>query len=98
MRRLVALLLVPALALCAAPRRGGPVNTTREAKQIAEQETSGIAVSARRVELNSASCGWEVDVHMPKDERGWRCIIDCDTHMVRTRERITNPKLPKGHH
>jgi len=101
MRRIAALLLVPALVLSAGtrkPRRGGPVNSAKDAKTIAEQDTSGIAVSARRIHLNGASGGWEVDVHMPKEDRGWRCIIDNDTHMVHTKDRIPNPKPPKGHH
>jgi uncharacterized membrane protein YkoI len=91
-----ALLLLPAL-LAAAPadrrhaRRGGPVSTAKEAKAIAEQETGGKAVSAIRIPLNGASGGWEVDVHMPKEERGWRCVIDADTHTVHTKTRIDNP-------
>jgi hypothetical protein len=101
MRSLAVLLLVPSLMLSAGTRhtkrRGGPVNSAKEAKAIAEQATSGIAVSARRIQLNAASGGWEVDVHMPKEERGWRCIIDNDTHMVHTKDRIPNPKIPKGH-
>lgn len=75
----------------------GPVRTAKEAKLISEQATSGIAVSARRVQLNAASCGWEVEVHMPSESRGWRCIVDCDTRMVRTKDRIPNPSRPKKH-
>lgn len=98
--RTAALLLVPALLLAGgqkhkAPRRGGPVSTAREAKAIAEHETGGHAVSARRIALNGASGGWEVDVHMAREDRGWRCIIDCDTHMVYTKDRIPNPAAPK---
>ena len=98
MRSLLALMLVPSLVLSATPkhpRRGGPVNSAKEAKAIAEQDTSGIAVSARRVYLNGATCGWEVEVHMPKEDRGWQCIVDCDTQMVFTKTRIPNPKAPK---
>ena len=100
--RVALLLLVPALLIAGGqrnrvPRRGGPVSTVKEAKAIAEQDTGGIAVSARRVPLNGASGGWEVDVHMPKDDRGWRCTVDNDTHMVHTKDRITNPPL-KGRH
>jgi D-serine dehydratase len=72
------------------------VSTVREAKAIAEQDTGGIALSARKIALNGASCGWEVDVHMPKDDRGWRCTVDCDSHSVYTKDRIPNPPL-KGH-
>jgi hypothetical protein len=97
MRTMMALMLVPALVLAANPRkvhRSGLVSTAKDAKAIAEQDTSGIAVSARRVQLNGASGGWEVDVHMPKEERGWRCIIDNDARSVFRKERIPNPKPP----
>ena len=92
------LALLPALVLQAGthrPRRRatGTVRTAKEAKVIAEQETGGVAVSARRIPLNGASGGWEVDLHMPREDRGWRCIVDCDTHMVFTRTRIPNPPL-----
>jgi len=100
MRRIAALLFVPSLIWCATPRysqRVGPVNTAKEAKSIAEQGTQGIAVSARRIHLNGASGGWEVEVHMPKEDRGWRCTIDCDTRGIRNKDRIPNPKAPKGH-
>lgn len=94
--RLLPALLLPALILSAhaGPRRGrrtGPVSSASEAKRIAEQETGGRAVSATRIPLNGASAGWQVDVHMPKDARGWRCIIDADTHSVHTKTRIDNP-------
>jgi hypothetical protein len=72
----------------------GPVRTAKEAKQISEQATNGVAVSARRVQLNAASCGWEVEIRMPSETRGWRCIVDCDTRMVRTKDRIPNPSRP----
>lgn len=90
----LAFALVPALILSAAkPRKhaSGLVRTAKEAKAIAEQETGGKAVSARRVPLNGASGGWEVDVHMPNEDRGWRCIIDCDTRTVHTKTHIDNP-------
>ncbi|MBI3131569.1 MAG: PepSY domain-containing protein [Acidobacteria bacterium] len=94
--RILPFLLLPVLVLSAGTgqrhkRGGGPVSTSKEAKRIAEQETGGRAVSANRVPLNGASGGWEVDVHMPKDSRGWRCIIDADTHSVYTKTRIDNP-------
>jgi len=104
MIRSAALLLVSSLVLVAGgnqhkkqPHRGGHVSSAKEAKAIAEQETGGSAVSARRISLNGASGGWEVDVHMPKEERGWRCVIDADTHMVHTKDRIPNPKASKNH-
>jgi uncharacterized membrane protein YkoI len=94
--RLLPALLLPALVVTATAgprraRRGGPVASASEAKRIAEQETGGHAVSAARIPLNGASAGWQVDVHMPKDSRGWRCIIDADTHTVHTKTRIDNP-------
>ncbi len=91
---LAALLLAGQPALSGAQskgRRGGPVKTASEAKAIAEQETGGVAISARRTSLNGASCGWEVEVHMPREDKGWRCVIDCDTHAVFTKDRIPNP-------
>lgn len=99
--RILALLLVPALVAAApvgGPRhrrhRIGPMDKAM-AKAIAETETSGIAVSARRIRLNGATGGWEVDVHMPREDRGWRCIIDADTRQVHRRTRIENPPLKK---
>lgn len=91
-----ALVLLPALVLSAGSgntrkRSGGQVNHAREAKAIAERETGGKAVSARRIPLNGASGGWEVEVRMPGEERGWRCVIDSDTHMVHTKTRIEQP-------
>lgn len=99
--RIVGLLLVPALLVAGghkpkASRRSGPVSSAAQAKAIAEQATGGIAVGARRVPLNGATGGWEVDVHMPTDQRGWRCIIDNDTHSVHTKDRIPNPPARKG--
>lgn len=100
MNKLAALLLIPAL-LCplqAGRRRGGPVSSPREAKAIAERDTGGEAVRVQRIHLNGASGGWEVDIHLPREDRGWRCIVDCDTHMVRTKDRIPNPPLKKRRH
>lgn len=98
---LVSLLLAPALILHAATpktvrRTSGPVQSAKEAKAIAEQETGGRATSARRVHLNGASGGWEVDVHMPKEAQGWRCQIDADTHLVHTKSRIPQPSSQAG--
>ena len=98
MKRALILCLSPIL-LQAGPHsrhRSGPVSSAREAKAVAERETGGQAVSARRVPLNGASCGWEVEIRMPKEERGWRCIVDCDTHSIYTKDRIANPP-PKRH-
>jgi hypothetical protein len=71
----------------------GTVKTAKDAKAISERETGGIAVSARQVPLNGASGGWEVDIHMPKEDRGWRCTVDSDTRLVHTKDRIPNPVL-----
>ena len=87
-------LLVPALvqsALASTSRTSGPVRHAREAKAIAERETGGKAVSARRIPLNGASGGWEVDVRMAQEAHGWRCVIDADTHMVHSKTRIPQP-------
>jgi hypothetical protein len=90
------LALIPALVLPAGTPKsrkhsGGPVKTAGEAKAIAERETGGRAVSARRIPLNGASGGWEVDLRVPNEDRGWRCIIDSDTHMVHSKARIDQP-------
>jgi hypothetical protein len=87
-------LLVPALVLpatAASKRSAGPIKGAKQAKAIAEQETGGRAVSARRVPLNGASGGWEVDVRMPGEAKGWRCIIDSDTRMVHSKTRVELP-------
>ncbi|MCE1205351.1 MAG: hypothetical protein LWW79_12190 [Holophagaceae bacterium] len=89
-------LLVPALVLSAGttkPKKPatGLVRSAKEAKTIAERDTGGKAVSARRIPLNGASGGWEVDIHMPREEKGWRCIIDSDTRMVHSKTRIDQP-------
>jgi hypothetical protein len=90
-----ALVVLPALVLVAGtPNRkhkSGPIKSAKEAKGIAEQETGGKAVSARRIPLNGASGGWEVDVRVPHEKQGWRCIIDADTRMVHTKTRIDQP-------
>lgn len=91
-----ALALVPALVLVAsAPKSrkhtAGAIRNAKEAKAIAEQDTGGKAVSARRIALNGASGAWEVEVRMPREDRGWRCIIDSDTRMMHTKTRIEQP-------
>jgi hypothetical protein len=83
------------LALPALVAQARPVATAREARAIAEQDTGGIAVSARRVPLNGATGGWEVDLHVPGETQGWRCTVDCDTRMVFRKTRIPNPPRPR---
>jgi hypothetical protein len=92
----LALSLAPALLLSAGTAKSrkhtaGAVKTAGDAKAIAERETGGKATSARRIPLNGASGGWEVDVRMPHEAKGWRCIIDSDTRMIHTRTRIEQP-------
>ncbi len=89
-------LLVPALVLAAGTTKSkkhasGPIKSAKEAKAIAEQDTGGKAINARRIPLNGASGGWEVDVRMPHEAKGWRCIIDSDTRMVYSKTRIDQP-------
>ena len=94
--RAAILLILPALALSAGGRRhhGGPLVNEKEAKSIAARDTGGTAVSAHEIPLNAASGGWEVDVRMPNERQGWRCVIDDDTRAVRTKTRIPNPDPP----
>jgi len=89
-------LFVPALVLSAGttkPKKpaSGLIRSAKEAKAIAERETGGKATSARRIPLNGASGGWEVEVRMPREDKGWRCIIDADTRMVHSKTRIDQP-------
>jgi hypothetical protein len=94
MRPLALALLVPALILSAGvpkKRSSGLVKSSKQAKAIAEQDTGGKATSARRIPLNGASGGWEVDVRMPREAKGWRCIVDADTRMVHSKTRIDQP-------
>jgi len=90
--------LLQAALICTlvpAPLPGGTVRSAKEAKTIVEQETHGLATSARKVALNGATGGWEVLVHMPGETRGWQCVVDCDTHTVFTKARIPNPEAPR---
>ena len=96
MRPLGLALLLPAIVFAAGTSKSrkhstGPIKSSREAKAIAEQDTGGKATSARRIPLNGASGGWEVDIRMPHEERGYRCFIDADTHMVHSKTRIDQP-------
>ena len=89
-------LFVPALVLSAGttkPKKpaSGLVRSAKEAKAIAERETGGKVTSARRIPLNGASGGWKVEVRMPREAKGWRCIIDADTRMVHSKTRIDQP-------
>ncbi|MBK9795293.1 MAG: PepSY domain-containing protein [Holophagaceae bacterium] len=93
-RPLALALLVPALVLSAGVSKkhaSGHVKSSKQAKAIAEKDTGGKASSARRIPLNGASGGWEVDIRMPHEAKGWRCVIDSDTGMVHTKTRIDQP-------
>jgi len=92
----IALLVASSTVLMAGPSKSrkhpaGAIRTAKEAKVVAEQDTGGQAVNARRIPLNGASGGWEVEVRMPHEDRGWRCIIDADTRMVHSKTRIEQP-------
>ncbi|WP_306591575.1 hypothetical protein [Geothrix sp. 21YS21S-4] len=92
----VLLASVPSLILCAgtakSPKKNtGTIRSAKEAKAIAERETGGRAVTARRIPLNGASGGWEVDLRVPGETRGWRCVLDSDTRMVHSKTRIDQP-------
>ena len=97
--RAAVLFAFSALALSAGGRHHrGPLLSLKDAKTIAARETGGEAVSGHEIPLNGASGGWEVEVRMPNEERGWRCVIDDDTRMVLTKERIPNPPAPARKH
>jgi hypothetical protein len=81
------LLLVTGIAMIA----GVPCTTAEEAKAVAECETLGEAVTARRIEQSDGTPGWEILVHMPGKKHGWRCIVDGDLGKVRKKEPIRNP-------
>lgn len=69
-----------------------PVEMTEEdAMSVAESQTGGQAVSARRIDLNGATGGYEVIVQMPGKEKGWRVVIDIDTRRVKDTYPIPNP-------
>jgi len=67
-----------------------------EAMGVAEVETGGEAVSARRIAMGGTVSpdgkgGFEVLVHMPRQGKGRRCLIDGNTLRVRRVEEIPNP-------
>jgi hypothetical protein len=68
----------------------------QEAMGVAEAETGGEAVTARRVAMNGTAApdglgGIEVLVHMPNAKQGWRCLIDSNNMKLRSKERTHNP-------
>jgi hypothetical protein len=73
-----------------------PCHNRQDAMHIAEVETQGQAVSARRIDLNGATGGWEVLVRMAGKEHGWRVVIDRDNGKVRRKEPCPNPPARGG--
>lgn len=71
-----------------------PAMTLEDAEILAEGETGGWATRSRRIDLNGASGGFEVWIHMPEQEKGWRIIIDQDTRRIRDKYPIPNPPKP----
>jgi hypothetical protein len=63
------------------------------AMAVAEEATGGVAVSARRIDLNAASGGFEVLIRMPESGRAYRVVIDADTRRVRSTYLVTNTQL-----
>ncbi len=87
-------LLVPVLfcAVCWPGAATTPCLTPEQAKAVAESATLGEAVSARRIVTHTAGFGeWEVLVHLPEGDHGWRCVISRDSGKLLKQERIKNP-------
>ena len=91
-------LAVPLLCLALPAHAGhGRSRELKAARALAEAETGGKAVAARRVFLNGTHVrdglpgGIEVLVRMPGARDGWRCLIDGDTLKLRRKEPIPNP-------
>ncbi len=77
---------------CCDPRR----HQIEDAKAVAEVETGGEAVSARRIAMGGTHSpdglgGIEVLVHMEGQVKGWRCLIDSNNMKLRRKEAIPNP-------
>lgn len=85
------ILSAPILAGCALLAGTNPCLDPEAAKAVAECETLGEAVSARLVKGGAGFGRWEVLVHMPGAEQGWRCFIRRDTSILEGKERIPNP-------
>jgi len=70
-----------------------PCNSAAEAKSVAESETMGEAVTARRDPHHHRAgfAPWVVLVHMPGQDQGWRCIIAWDNGKLLKKEAIPNP-------
>ena len=85
---------VPAL-VCAAGwvvAAATPCLTPEAAKAVAEHATLGEAVTAIQIANHTAGFGaWEVLVHMPGEDQGWRCVISRDSGKLLKKQRIQNP-------
>jgi hypothetical protein len=64
---------------------------SEDAEAVAMSATGGKSVWSRKIDLNGATGGWEVGIHMKDQDYGWRVIIDRDTWTVRRKEKIANP-------
>ena len=62
-----------------------------QAESVAMSETGGRAVWSRKVDLNGATGGWEVGIHMKGQQEGWKVLVDRDTWKMRSKTRIPNP-------
>ena len=98
MRLLVPALLYSVTSLAGAHSAQEPCRTSDEAKAIAECATLGEAVTVLGIVQTDGTKGWEVLVHMPKKEKGYRCIIDWDLAKVRYQETIQNPPSRRCSH
>ena len=102
MRTLAVPLAILALPVQVALAGHGRSQELKAAKALAEAETGGVAVDARRVFLNGTHIrdglpgGIQVRVHMPGRKDGWSCLIDADTMKLRRKEPIPNPPKRSG--
>ena len=64
--------------------------SAEQAMFVAESVTGGRSDSVRQIDLNAASGGYEVMVHMPGNGRAYRVIVDIDTRSVRSTYPIPN--------
>ena len=85
-----------ALSACITLQASYPCLNGKSAKRIAELATGGEAVRAQKVPHNGSIHAWEVLVHMPGKEQGWRVVINWDDGKVLGKEAIPNPpsKVP----
>ena len=67
------------------------------ARQLVEAATGGKCVSFRRMRINgSTRDGFEIEVHMPGKDKGWRCEVDMDNPpKIYRKKEIPNPPPPR---